>query len=54
MGYFKGLPSDLIMTFGSGTGLAGFTDCFTVLFISAVGIISSKVRYLKVTILMIK
>eukprot|EP00347_Sterkiella_histriomuscorum_P003594 403363688 len=42
MGYLKGLPSDLIMTFGAGTGLAGFTDCFTVLFLTAVGVISSK------------
>lgn len=42
MGYLKGLPSDLIMTFGAGTGLAGFTDCFTVLLLSAVGVINAK------------
>lgn len=33
MGYLKALPSDLIMTFGSGTGLSGFADIFTVLFL---------------------
>jgi hypothetical protein len=38
MGYLKALPSDLVLTFGSGTGLSGFTDVFTVLFLSALGV----------------
>jgi hypothetical protein len=33
MGYLKALPSDLVMTFGSGTGMSGFIDIFTVLFL---------------------
>ena len=44
MGYLKGLPSELIMTFGSGTGMAGFSDVFTVLFLSALGVASAKVK----------
>ena len=32
MGYLKGFPSDLVMTFGSGTGMSGFTGVFTVIF----------------------
>jgi hypothetical protein len=43
MGYLKALPSDLVMTFGSGTGLSGFTDIFTVLFLSSLGITQGKV-----------
>ena len=43
MGYLKALPSDLIMTFGSGTGLSGFTDIFTVLFLSVLGVSKGKV-----------
>lgn len=43
MGYLKALPSDLIMTFGSGTGLSGFTDIFSVLFLSSLGISQGKV-----------
>lgn len=38
MGYLKGLPSDLVMTFGSGTGLSGFAGVFTVLILSAIEI----------------
>jgi hypothetical protein len=45
MGYLKGLPSDLVMTWGSGTGLSGFTDVFTVLFLSALGISHGKVIF---------
>lgn len=45
MGYLKGLPSDLVMTFGAGTGLSGFADVFTVLFLSATGLSQGKVRY---------
>lgn len=35
MGYLKGLPSDLVMTFGSGTGVSGFTGVLSVLFLQA-------------------
>ena len=38
MGYLKGLPSDLVMTFGSGTGLSGYTGILTILFLEALGI----------------
>jgi hypothetical protein len=43
MGYLKGLPSDLVMTFGSGTGLSGFTGVLTVLFLNALGLSQGKV-----------
>lgn len=43
MGYMKALPSELVMTFGSGTGLSGFTDIFTVLFLQALGVSEGKV-----------
>ena len=43
MGYLKGLPSDLVMTFGSGTGLSGYTGVLTVLFLSALGVSKGKV-----------
>lgn len=38
MGYLKGLPSDLVMTFGSGTGVSGFTGVLSVLFLQALGV----------------
>lgn len=38
MGYLKGLPSDLVMTFGSGTGISYFAEIFTILFLNAVDI----------------
>jgi len=38
MGYLKGLPSELVQTFGSGTGLSGFTGVLSVLFLSALGV----------------
>ena len=44
MGYLKAMPSDLVMTFGSGTGLSGFTDILTVLFLQALGVSKGKVR----------
>jgi len=43
MGYLKGLPSDLVITFGSGTGLAGFCDVFTILFIQALSLQTGKI-----------
>ena len=42
MGYLKGLPSDLVMTFGSGTGISGYTGVLTSLFLSALGISHGK------------
>ena len=44
MGYLKGLPSEMVQTFGSGTGLSGFTGVLTVLFLQALGISQGKVR----------
>jgi len=38
MGYLKAFPTELVMTFGSGTGLSGFTDILAVLFLNALGI----------------
>ncbi len=43
MGYLKGLPSEMVQTFGSGTGLSGFTGVLTVLFLQALGISQGKV-----------
>ena len=43
MGYLKGLPSDLVMTFGSGTGLSGYTGVLSVLFLQALGLSQGKV-----------
>jgi hypothetical protein len=43
MGYLKGLPSDLVMTFGAGTALAGFSDVFTALFLNALGVAYGRV-----------
>lgn len=43
MGYLKGLPSDLVMTFGSGTGLSGFFGILTILFLNALGLSQGKV-----------
>jgi CLN3 protein len=45
MGYLKAFPSDLVMTFGSGTGLSGFIDIFTVLFLQAMGVSKGRVTY---------
>jgi len=42
----KGLPSDLVMTFGSGTGLSGYTSVLAVLFLSALGVSQGKVSIL--------
>jgi hypothetical protein len=42
MGYLKGLPSELVQTFGSGTGLSGFTGVITVLVLSALGVSQGK------------
>ena len=47
MGYLKGLPSEMVQTFGSGTGLSGFTGVLTVLFLQALGISQGRVRILK-------
>lgn len=44
MGYLKGLPSEMVQTFGSGTGLSGFTGVLTVLFLQALGISQGKVK----------
>ena len=44
MGYLKGLPSDLVMTFGSGTGLSGYTGILTILFLQALGVSQGKVN----------
>jgi hypothetical protein len=46
MGYLKGLPSEMVQTFGSGTGLSGFTGVLTVLFLQALGISQGKVSKL--------
>lgn len=43
MGYLKGLPSEMVQTFGSGTGLSGFTGVLTVLFLQALGVSQGKV-----------
>jgi len=43
MGYLKGLPSDLVISFGSGTGISGFTDVFTILFIQALSLQTGKI-----------
>ncbi len=45
MGYLKGLPSELVQTFGSGTGLSGFTGVLTVLFLQALGVSQGKVLH---------
>mmetsp|Transcript_38852 Transcript_38852/g.28737 ORF Transcript_38852/g.28737 Transcript_38852/m.28737 type:complete len:108 (+) Transcript_38852:386-709(+) len=42
MGYLKAFPSDLVMTFSSGTGLSGFADIFTVLFLQQLGVSQGK------------
>jgi len=42
MGYLKAFPSDLVMTFGSGTGLSGFADIFTILFLQSLGVTKGK------------
>ena len=49
MGYLKGLPSDLVMTFGSGTGLSGFFGVLTVLFLNALGLSQGKVSLTNLT-----
>ena len=43
MGYLKALPSETVMTFGSGTGMSGFIDVFSILFLQALGVTKGKV-----------
>jgi hypothetical protein len=45
MGYLKGLPSDLVMAFGSGTGMSGYTGILSILFLTAMGISKGKVKF---------
>jgi hypothetical protein len=43
MGYLKALPSDLVQTFGSGTGLSGFAGIFAILILQGLGMSHAKV-----------
>ena len=43
MGYLKALPSEMVQTFGSGTGMSGFIDIFSILFLQALGVTKGKV-----------
>jgi hypothetical protein len=43
MGYLKALPSDLVQTFGSGTGLSGFAGIFATLILQGLGMSQAKV-----------
>jgi len=43
LGYLKALPSDLVQTFGSGTGLSGFAGVISVLVLVGLGMSHAKV-----------